>query len=254
MQENKKLYIEILASAYNTGGFLRRKLQGYVFEDYLELLGEKAAYIEELKEKYRGTTKKHLEKDIKVENMQIEYERKVSSLETILFDLDLKEFDELNLNKDRYKSVESVYKYYRYKSVESVYKYYRYKTGQKKDSPVKVFRLNKPVLYKIIDMIKRLGKDFLELKILREVENHLRLTTEYYPMEENVVKKTVDRAADACKEVYFSNTNISRDELIERVLNEYHIQNYDHLSPKKTEKRTKKAAKQWVRDRNSAKK
>lgn len=134
--------------------------------------------------------------------------------------------------------------------LRKVYSFYMTKRAHKHGFEVILFDLPDEKTLEISNMLQTIGKDYLRLHVLEEIETHLEFN-EYYSMTE---KRIIDTAAEAChwisRQLIKNNHTISRAELLQKVLNEFHIKRYASKSTEERERLTKKAVNQWMRDNN----
>lgn len=237
MNNINQLYIELLVSAVQSSGFVHWSIPSSVFETYLELKGRKDEIMEGVKSEYHGITKSYFEKSINLDDRQQDLDTKVNSFKDILARAESIGADEIDLSSSQTKAL------------LPAYDFYCSKTGHKRNYPFRVHRLSSSSFSKLEGMVEQIGKAALELKILHGINDHLAFSEEYLPIEDEVIeKKSVDRVADACWEVFNSNNDIHREELVDTVLKGFRFERYADLSPRETNRKVKKTAKQWVRD------
>lgn len=233
MEDESKLYIEIVVSVYNVGGSLGKQITRDVLEGYLEVKEEKEELTQRLKRSYYRIAREEF-KEINFESYKSELSKKIDSLDSILFALKPNEFIDYTIDRECNKKL------------NPAYEFYSEKTRSKRGNPIKLCRLKEPTLKKIEDLFIKVGKDSIELDILSEIKDYLVFKERYLPVEMDI--KEVEKVAHACREIYESNNKIPREDIHEKVLSQYYILSYEDLEFDEYQKRVKKVSKQWVRD------
>lgn len=233
MEDESRLYIEIVVSAFNVGRSLGKQIDSDVLEGYLEVKEEKEELTQRLKRRYYRITREEF-KEINFECFKSDLSQKLDSLDSILSGLKPNEFTDYTIDRECYKKL------------NPAYEFYSEKTRCKRESPIKLCRLKEQTLKKIEDLFIKVGKHSIELDILSEIKDYLVFKERYIPVEMDI--KEVKKVAYACKEIYESNNKIPREDIHEKVLRQYHILPYDDLEFDEYEKKVRKASKQWVRD------
>jgi|GEM_PF-3053349 len=232
MKNKQRFFIELLMTTINSSGFVFRSIPKTAFTSFLKLNEEYEREQEKLKQKYNRSSKTYFEENIsvsgredKLKNKMRSFRRRVESISPI----SSFEFYPNDALKYEYKEL---------------YDFYCSKTGHKRDKPFPVNKYEKIDLISTEEKINQIAKDYLEIDLLLEIQDELEFSEIYTSSDLN----KVEIAADACWELYKSNNDIGKTELINQVLNKYHIQKYNQLSKEETEDKTRSAVKQWIRD------
>lgn len=232
MKSKRRFFIELLLTTINISGFLGRTIPNSVFISYLKLIKEYQKLILSLEDKHHGTTRANFEKTYSISQQENEIRNKVQSF------------------KNRAEQVAPINTYDFYpndalqKKYKDLYSYHRSKTGHIEGKPLTINRYREEDLIANDKKLKVIAKECVKVQLLEKIKDELEFSEVYTSAD----LKVVEGAADACWELYRSKNDITSTQLMQRVLSEYHIKRYDSFSPEETERKTKNAVNQWIRD------
>lgn len=245
-------YVELFVTAVKTSSFNdpfeseedsedgKKKVFNHtpaLFIDYLSLHESTDDLIRRVQSDLEGIDRVKFHKEIGADALSKAQERKVKAL-----------YQTIDRIKPQRKKTIPHAVVHSDKPLGKVYSFYTIKRAHKYESDVILFELSEGEALRISNMLQMIGKDYLRLQVLEEIELHLEFN-EFYSAGS---KQIVGTAADAChrirQQLNANNQTITKEQLLQRVLNEYHIKRYAHASSGEKEKLMKKAVYQWTRD------
>lgn len=261
-------YIELFITAIKTSSFsdpfeseeesqdgLKNKFNHTpaIYLDYLSLHESIDELILNIRSEMDGISRVKFQEEQETEKLGKTLERKVRALYQVIdrikpLEKPQEEIEEKSEEESQIKKMIPHAAIYDEKDLRKVYSFYMTKRAHKHGFDVILFEYPEGKILEISKMLQVIGKDYLRLQVLEEIDTHLEFN-EFYSIND---KQIVESAADAChrisRQLITNNESITRAHLLQKVLNEFHIKRYANTSSEEKERLTKKAVYQWTRD------
>lgn len=264
-------YVELFVTAIKTSSFsdpfeseeesqdgLKKKFNHMpaIYLDYLSLHESIDDLILNIRSEMDGISRVKFQEEHETEKLGKTLERKVRALYQVIdrikplekHQMDSEESKEESEEESQIKKMIPHAAIHDEKDLRKVYSFYMTKRAHKHGFDVILFELSEGQALEISHMLQVIGKDYLRLQVLEEIDTYLEFN-EFYSIN---YKQIVESAADAChrisRQLITNNESITRAHLLQKVLNEFHIKRYANTSSEEKKRLTKKAVYQWTRD------
>ncbi|WP_421774248.1 hypothetical protein [Gracilimonas sp.] len=236
MTDTQSRYIELFFTAIKTSSYSDIEPKPAVYIDYLSLNELPEEYLKQVRSKFDGSSKEQFQKKLSINDLSKSLRKKVKALHQII--------DRINYQNKKtipHAVINSE------KALSKVYNFYIKKRAHKYESDVILFEISEENTLNISNMLQIIGKEYLQLQVIKEIDEHLEFN-EYYSKQD---KKIVKKSADACnvirQQLEKNSQSITIEELLKKVLNEFYIKKYANKSAQERKKLTKKAVFEWNR-------
>lgn len=239
MTDTQIRYIELFITALKTSSFYEDEFEhnSTIYIDYLSLHESLDNYTQKIRSELEFISQQVFRKKYSVDELTQSLERKVKLLNSACKKLKIEREGRIPATVVKEDA-----------PLKKVFSFYCSKRAHKGGSDVILFKVSEGKALEVSNMLQVIGKDYLRLSLLEEVMIHLEFN-DYYRLNDLQI---VESSADAChmirKQLNSNGQTITKEQLIDKVLNEFQIKRYTDKSAQEKKRLIKNTVGQWIRD------